>query len=133
MDNERGAAFFSSAKKADMEEQGFRLIQKEEETKPKETPAPRDPEEFLIETIKQLQEGGTPISKSGWNWCISEDGKMINMQITSTGIREIDKDGVIDFRYGENGTGFDSLLEKLKGKKILSVNSNGVWFLEIVD
>jgi MoxR-like ATPase len=135
-DGDDGASFWSGNKKEDFESRGFCVItdeeEKEKKPKSKETLVGRDPEEFLNEALDWLRKTKNASAKSDWVWRISSDGQWVNMRMTHLP-PDIDKNEEISFFFDEDGRGLDDLLKKLKGKKILSVDNGGSWYLEVLD
>lgn len=88
--------------------------------------------------IHRKTKGGDP---DQWVWSISENGKIIDMKV-NTSDSVITGSGYVDrktkrnlnfFETSERGQGISELLVRLEGKKVKSLDSDGKWFLEIVE
>lgn len=98
----------------------------------------RDPEEFINKLYNYAVMEGINVSRSGYNWTPTVDGKYIDMIID----KEWFSDEYIDATYNSNmidigvfsdqRSGIDSLIEFLKGKKINSVVIEGSLFLKVL-
>lgn len=101
----------------------------------------RDAEKFLNEVFDWIKENTSWSSRGNWDWTVSKDGKFVNMSVGLSDTRRgsfppkyLDKEtGGLAFSGGESGTGIDDLLEKLRGKKIISINADDGWYLEIIN
>lgn len=96
----------------------------------------RDPEGFLTRLFSTIYaEGG-----STFMWSVGTDGAVVNMYSSGVELEktDIDEKSPADFSsayaFPEPGQGIPHLIERLRGKRILSVKDRaGGWFLRILE
>lgn len=92
-----------------------------------------DAEKFLNDAFEWIGKNTTWSDRKRWFGIVYPDAKLVNMK-SITSIPYIDtKDSVKTFGENETFNGIDELLDRLRGKKVVSIDSGGQWYLRIVD
>ena len=99
----------------------------------------RDPEQFLNEVFDWIDANRSCNDRSHWSWDIGKTEskfQYIDMQLNRASEFPTSfinkKEEISNFVSDLNERGIERLLKELQGKKVISINSKGRWYLEIV-
>lgn len=93
----------------------------------------RDPQKYLGAVFNWAEEHRSWNSRDFWVWEIHEGG-IVNMKLTELPpTKFVDRSENLNLgKTLKGGRGITNLISELAGHRILSINSNGRWFLKIV-
>jgi len=99
----------------------------------KESMEGREPKKFLSDVFDWIESNKGWNGRNDWFWFITDKG-IVNMKSNLPSSEFIDTSEDLGNLGNQtsSGSGIDDLLSELQGKKVISIDSNGSWYLRIV-